>query len=889
MVGCENPQAPMSCGPIPQQTVNTGESTTVSVCFNDANGDALRYSASSSNPSVVTAAVSGVEVTVTGVAPGSATVTVTATDPGSLQATVVMSVMVPNRAPRAVGTIEPLTVIGGETETVDVSGNFMEPDGETLSYSASSSNPDIATTSASGSAITVTAVAQGMATITVTATDPGGEAATQSFEVTVPNRAPEPAESIPAATVHAGETSSVDLVSHFTDPDGDALEYTASSGDMAVATVSVAGTVATVTAVAPGTTMVTATATDPGGESAAQSFQVTVPNRGPAAVGTIPAQMLTEGDSHPLELGSYFTDPDGEVLTYTAANGNPAVAVGTVSAGVLTIRAVGAGFAAITVTARDPGGLTAIQTVTVEVAARNRAPQPQGAIPAQSITVGLTVTVGLAAYFTDPDGDALTYAAASQNPAVAAAASSATLSITGRSQGSTTVTVTATDPGGLTATQSVSVTVGTAAAPDLLFSGVEPSAITVAPGEFKIVTFTIRNAGNANSDPTNARAYQSQDATITTSDRVVSDPFPIAALVPNGEIEFRLRLSIPENFQPGTFHAGMCVDPVTGEANTGNNCSSAVAVTVASPQPDLAVPRVVPDSVVVDSAGAGKTVVFTVANAGEAAASQTTARFYDSDDDVITTDDTQVGGPVTIRQLAAGGVQNVTHDVTSSDTAGTTHWTGMCVVALSDETVQNNNCSPAVEVGVVRAGGADLVVSEAAPRVITIAVGEVKEVVFSIRNVGDAATIRPTNADVLRSTDNTISASDTRLTTESVRPLDPLEEWELVYDVAGAGNPGTVYYLGVCMDATGSNGEPAGARMNNCSRGGGVATIVISSSSSQQSAREQQPEQGQTAEPADRRRGNRVSRPGPFEHRPLPLGRITITVESVEVRNPKVL
>ena len=594
-VACENPQAPISCGPIPQQTINVGESTSVSLCFNDANGDVLAYSATSSNPSVATASAAGSSVTVTAVSPGNASITITARDPGGLQATAVANVRVPNRAPRAVGTIAPLTVASGETATVDVSGNFMEPDGQTLRYSASSSNPSVATATASGSTVTVTAVGRGRATITVTATDPGGESATQSFQVTVPNRAPEPRGSIPAVTVEAGKTTTVGLSSYFTDVDGDALTYTASSSATAVATVAVSGTTLTVTAVAPGTATVTVTAADPDGESATQRFQVTVPNRPPEALGTIPGQTLIEGGTKTLVLQPYFTDPDGDALTYTATSANPAVAVGTVSGGLLTIRATGTGFSAITITARDPGGLTAIQIATVVVSARNRAPQPQGSIPAQSVTAGRSATVNLTSYFTDPDGDALTYTASSANPAVAtASAAGATLTISGQSPGSTTVTVTARDPGGLTATQSISVSVGTAAMPDLLFSSVTPTAVTIAPGGSEKLVFTIRNAGNGNSAATSARAHQSPDARITTSDRVASNPIAVRQLVPNGTTSLELTIPIPADFQPGSFYVGMCVDPVTGESNTANNCSNAVRVTVSvgnrAPEPVGAIP-----------------------------------------------------------------------------------------------------------------------------------------------------------------------------------------------------------------------------------------------------------------------------------------------------------
>ena len=94
-----------------------------------------------------------------------------------------------------------------------------------------------------------------------------------------PNRAPVPAASIPLQTITVGETASVNLSPAFSDPDGDALQYSAASSDAGVATVSVAGTSATVTAIAAGSTSVTVTASDPSGLTATQSFSVTVEAR----------------------------------------------------------------------------------------------------------------------------------------------------------------------------------------------------------------------------------------------------------------------------------------------------------------------------------------------------------------------------------------------------------------------------------------------------------------------------------------------------------------------------------------------------------------------------------------------------------------------------------
>ncbi|MCE2399209.1 MAG: hypothetical protein J4F34_09335, partial [Gemmatimonadetes bacterium] len=49
----------------------------------------------------------------------------------------------------------------------------------------------------------------------------------------------------------------------------------------------------------------------------------------------------------------------------------------------------------------------------------NEGPAVMGSIPNQTVAVGETVTISLAQYFADPDGDDLSYAAASSDEGVA--------------------------------------------------------------------------------------------------------------------------------------------------------------------------------------------------------------------------------------------------------------------------------------------------------------------------------------------------------------------------------------------------------------------------------------------------------------------------------------
>ena len=410
-------QAPVRVGAIPAQTLGVGETAMVNVAgyFNDPGGDALTYTAASSNAATASVAVVGSVVTITAVAQGVASVTVTARDTGGLSAQQTMTVAVPNRGPTAVGTIPAQTVFGGETGSVDVSAFFNDPDGDALTYSAASSNATVASASVTGSVVSLEAGAQGMATVTVTARDPGGLSVQQSFAVTVPNRAPAATGTIPDQTLSVGQMFRLDVSAYFNDPDGDALNYTVSSANSGVVSVMIAGSTVTIAGVAPGTTTVTVTAADPGGMSGQQMFAVTVPNRGPASVGTIPAQSVVLGQTVTVDVSPFFSDPDGETLSYTAASSNTGVATVATAGSSITVAGVAAGTVAVTVTATDSGQLSAQQRFSVTVRAANQAPEVVSTISDLTLTIGETRDWRGTDHFRDPNGDPLTYAVASSN------------------------------------------------------------------------------------------------------------------------------------------------------------------------------------------------------------------------------------------------------------------------------------------------------------------------------------------------------------------------------------------------------------------------------------------------------------------------------------------
>lgn len=132
-----------------------------------------------------------------------------------------------------------------------------------------------------------------------------------------PNRPPVAAASIPPQTITAGETASVNLSSAFSDPNGDALQYAATSSNTGVATVSVSGSSVTVTAIAAGSTSVSVTASDPGGLTATQAFAVTVERRPPAVHLATVSVSVAEGDVAVLQVAVDSVPENPVVVRYS--------------------------------------------------------------------------------------------------------------------------------------------------------------------------------------------------------------------------------------------------------------------------------------------------------------------------------------------------------------------------------------------------------------------------------------------------------------------------------------------------------------------------------------------------------------------------------------------
>ena len=94
-----------------------------------------------------------------------------------------------------------------------------------------------------------------------------------------------------------------------------------------------------------------------------------IQNLPPQVRRTLRAEILRVGAAaEDVNASEHFSDPNGDALTYTAASSDIDIVTARVSNETIALRPVGAGKATVTVTAIDPGGLSATQGMDVTVA-----------------------------------------------------------------------------------------------------------------------------------------------------------------------------------------------------------------------------------------------------------------------------------------------------------------------------------------------------------------------------------------------------------------------------------------------------------------------------------------------------------------------------------------
>ena len=113
--------------------------------------------------------------------------------------------------------------------------------------------------------------------------------------------------------------------------------------------------------------------------------------------------------------------------------------------------------------------------------------------------------------------------------------------------------------------------------PDLVVGTPTVSNSIPKTGRSFTLSATVRNQGSGSSGSTTLRYYRSTDSSITSSDTSVGTD-AVGALAPSGSSDQSVSLTAPSS--TGTYYYGACVDSVSDESDTANNCSASVTVDV---------------------------------------------------------------------------------------------------------------------------------------------------------------------------------------------------------------------------------------------------------------------------------------------------------------------
>ncbi|MCB2076217.1 MAG: tandem-95 repeat protein [Novosphingobium sp.] len=386
------------------------------------------------------------------------TVTYTVSDGnagGTTTSTLDIVVTPVNDPPVTAATLAPQENEDAQSDiSVDITGGFSDVDGDTLTYSVSGLPEGLEIDSATGiiSGTIDNSASQGgvggVYTVTVTATDPDGEAASQTFTWTVSNPAPDAVDDVnttdedTALTV----TAANGVIPNDNDPDGDDLTVIEVNGDTANLGNAIDGSAGgRFTLNADGSygfdpdgdfedlavgeersTSINYTVSDGEGgtDTATLTITVTGANDAPVAVGTLPDQTdVDAGDVTSVSTAEGFTDIDGDTLNYSAVglpegleiDSATGIISGTIDNSASQDGPDSDGIYTVTITASDGHGGTEDQTFTWTVSN----PAPVARPDSNSVAEDAASLVGDAAngviesgsiatsLDSDPDGDDL--------------------------------------------------------------------------------------------------------------------------------------------------------------------------------------------------------------------------------------------------------------------------------------------------------------------------------------------------------------------------------------------------------------------------------------------------------------------------------------------------
>ncbi|WP_208295646.1 ExeM/NucH family extracellular endonuclease [Fibrivirga algicola] len=373
--------APTVANSIPNQTATRGLPFSYSIPTNTFADDAgvggltVTVTGLPAGLSFVNGTITGTPTTI-----GMSTVTVKATDAGNLSVSTTF-VLTVNAPPNAAPTVANL--IPNQTATKGLPFSYSIPT-NTFADDAGAANLVVTVTglpaglSFVNGTITGTPTTTGTSTVTVKATDSGNLSVSTTFVLTV--NAPTPVNTAPVAASVANQTTIVNVAFNLQLPSfSDAetpnqLNYSVSGLPKGLRfsekDLTIVGTPSVV-----GTSTITLTATDPGNLSASTSFVLTVNptpvNTAPTVVSPVANKTVTVGQMYSLNVVPLFTDLETPTQLEYSVSGLQKGVNFDKKTNLISGTPNNAGVLTVTITATDPGKLSASITYTLTFKAAN--------------------------------------------------------------------------------------------------------------------------------------------------------------------------------------------------------------------------------------------------------------------------------------------------------------------------------------------------------------------------------------------------------------------------------------------------------------------------------------------------------------------------------------
>ena len=365
---------------------------------------------------------------------------------GTDTATVTVTVTGTNDAPTASTLPSQSSSDGDSITALDISSYFSDLDtNDSLSFSASGLPTGLTIDSdgiISGN-IDNSASQSGPFLVTITAQDSHGETVQQSFSWTVDNPGPTATDNSGGVTANTALVDSGNVILDDdgngvdSDPDNDDLSVSEVNGSAALVGTSFATTYGQITIDSDGTYSFTLNNSHPdvialsGSQSVSESFSYTVTdgeggsstanltitihgaNEAPVVGGTIPTQSNVDSESiSTLDVSSFFSDPDGDSLMYSASNLPPGLSIDPVSGEITGTLDNDAsqhgvnGSYTVTITATDPE--SASVTTSFEWNITN--PAPIAGSDNFNVDEDAVLSGSVTGNDYDPDGDTISFA-----------------------------------------------------------------------------------------------------------------------------------------------------------------------------------------------------------------------------------------------------------------------------------------------------------------------------------------------------------------------------------------------------------------------------------------------------------------------------------------------